>query len=51
MPGPGQYAYIDLTSKGKSFIAKHHSVVSGAFDQLPRLSETEMKRNKNPGPN
>ena len=51
VPGPGAYSYLDLTKKSKPIVAKHYSVTSGKFDQLPRLSETEMKKNENPGPN
>jgi hypothetical protein len=51
VPGPGNYSYLDLTQKSKSPVSKHTSVVSGKFDQLPRLSEVEMRKNKNPGPN
>lgn len=51
VPGPGAYSYLDLTAKAKSPIAKYSSVTSGKFDNLPRLSEVEMKKNNTPGPN
>lgn len=51
VPGPGNYSYLDLTTKAKSPVAKYGSVTSGKFDHLPRLSEVETRKNKNPGPN